>query len=83
MLQQLRAESSGAGIKDDVLQNLKRRKLVTQVTRKSYKVSKGPEFRLQRVKKHADLTKEMLEVLNLSPIRHTHTHIRPSNQIHT
>jgi len=42
------------------LQNLKRRKLVQQVTRKSSKITKGPEFREVRVRKMADLSKSML-----------------------
>lgn len=47
-------------VSEEELKNLKRRKLVNQVTRKSYKVTKGPEFRPTRVRKMADLTKEML-----------------------
>lgn len=42
------------------LQNLKKRKLVQQVTRKSLKITKGPEFREIRVRKMADLSKTML-----------------------
>lgn len=58
----LRAVLSGApdAAPEKVLQDLKKRKLVQQVTRKSYKISKGPEFKPQRVKKMADLTKEMI-----------------------
>ena len=44
------------------------------MTRKSYKICKGPDFRLQRVKKHADLTKEMLEV-------HRHATSPPADEI--
>jgi len=40
---------------------LKRRKLITLITRKSYSVSRGAEYAPKRVKKAADLTKEMLE----------------------
>ncbi|CAB9508808.1 Phenylalanine--tRNA ligase alpha subunit [Seminavis robusta] len=40
---------------------LKKRKLVTLLTRKSFKVTKGASFAPKRVKKAADLTKEMLE----------------------
>jgi phenylalanyl-tRNA synthetase alpha chain len=40
---------------------LKRRKLISVVTRKSYKVAKGGSFAPVRVKKAADLTKEMLQ----------------------
>lgn len=42
------------------LKNLKKRKLVTQVTRKSFKVNKGPEYQDKRVKKVAELSKSML-----------------------
>lgn len=45
---------------EDDLKNLKRRKLVNQVVRKSYKITKGVEFQPTRVRKAADLTKEML-----------------------
>ena len=45
---------------EEDLKNLKKRKLVQQVTRKSYKVLKGPEFKEKRVRKVADLTKSML-----------------------
>jgi phenylalanyl-tRNA synthetase alpha chain len=45
---------------EEVLKNLKKRKLVDVVTRKAYKISKGPEYRQKRVKKVADLTKAML-----------------------
>mmetsp|Transcript_16787 Transcript_16787/g.20506 ORF Transcript_16787/g.20506 Transcript_16787/m.20506 type:complete len:510 (-) Transcript_16787:126-1655(-) len=40
---------------------LKRRKLINLVTRKSYSVTRGPQYSPKRVKKAADLTKEMLE----------------------
>lgn len=40
---------------------LKRRKLISLVTRKSYTISRGPSYAPQRTKKAADLTKEMLE----------------------
>ena len=42
--------------------NLKRRKLVNQIVRKSYKITKGLEFQPTRVKRLADLTKDMLGV---------------------
>jgi phenylalanyl-tRNA synthetase alpha chain len=45
---------------EEELKNLKKRKLVQQITRKSYKISKGAEFRGKRVKKMADLHKSML-----------------------
>lgn len=42
------------------LNNLKKRKMVNQATRKSYRISKGPDFREKRIRKVADLTKAML-----------------------
>jgi len=53
-------QTDPSAVPEDELKNLKRRKLVQQVVRKSLKVSKGGAFRPQRVRKHADLTKEML-----------------------
>jgi uncharacterized protein YdcH (DUF465 family) len=54
---------------EEEMKNLKKRKLVDVVTRKSYKVTKGPDFRPKRVKKVADLNKSMLgekiEVISL------------------
>lgn len=47
-------------LSEEEYKNLKKRKLVQQVTRKSYRISKGHEFRIQRVKKVADLHKSML-----------------------
>lgn len=47
-------------VPEEELKNLKKRKLVQQITRKSYRITQGPNFRPQRVRKHADLTKEML-----------------------
>ena len=47
---------------EEDLKNLKKRKLVNQVVRKSYKITKGVEFQPTRVRKAADLTKEMLGV---------------------
>lgn len=44
-----------------VLDGLKRRKLISLVTRKSYRVTRGPAYAPVRVKKAADLTKEMLD----------------------
>lgn len=55
-------QSDPAAVPEEELKNLKRRKLVQQVVRKSLKVSKGPAFRPQRVRKLADLTKDMLGV---------------------
>ena len=53
-------DSGVTSISEKILQDFKKRKLVQQITRKSYKISKGPEFKPQRVRKMADLTKEML-----------------------
>lgn len=47
-------------VSNESLQNLKRRKLVQEITRKSFRVVKGTEFKPQRVRKMADITKEML-----------------------
>jgi phenylalanyl-tRNA synthetase alpha chain len=41
--------------------DLKRRKIISLVTRKSHKLARGALFAPQRVKKSADLTKEMLD----------------------
>mmetsp|Transcript_1825 Transcript_1825/g.2556 ORF Transcript_1825/g.2556 Transcript_1825/m.2556 type:complete len:507 (-) Transcript_1825:137-1657(-) len=49
------------GIDDKVVTGLKKRKLISQVTRKSYKVTRGAQYAPTRVKKAADLTKEMLD----------------------
>lgn len=49
-------------ILDDVAYaSLKRRKLLSLVTRKSYTVSRGPNYAPHRTRKAADLTREMLE----------------------
>jgi phenylalanyl-tRNA synthetase alpha chain len=45
---------------EEDFQKLKKRKLTQQVTRKSYKLTKGLDFREQRVRKVADLNKFML-----------------------
>lgn len=52
-------QSSGSGVSDEEVKNLKRRKLVNQVVRKSYKVLKGAEYNPIRRRRIADLTKEM------------------------
>jgi phenylalanyl-tRNA synthetase alpha chain len=52
--------SNGVEVPEEELKNLKRRKLVQQTVRKSYKITKGPSFRAQRVRRMADLTKDML-----------------------
>jgi phenylalanyl-tRNA synthetase alpha chain len=46
-------------VSDEHCKNLKRRKLVNEILRKSYRVTKGPEYRSKRVKKMADLSKDM------------------------
>lgn len=58
-LQKVQA-SADHGIAEEELKNLKKRKLTQQITRKSYRIVKGPEFREVRVRKVADLTKAML-----------------------
>lgn len=58
----LRAVDAQQEVPEATLQALKKRKLVTQITRKSYRITKGPDFREQRVRKVADLTRSMLEV---------------------
>jgi phenylalanyl-tRNA synthetase alpha chain len=60
MLSTISMNDSGSGVSEEDLKNLKKRKLIQQIIRKSYKISKGPDYRPQRTKKHADLTKEML-----------------------
>lgn len=52
--------SNSSTLTEEDLKNLKRRKLVQQVNRKSYKISKGPDFQERRTRKMADLTKDML-----------------------
>ena len=52
--------AAGTSVSEDKCKDLKRRKLVQQVTRKSLRITRGPEFRERRVRKMADLTKEML-----------------------
>jgi hypothetical protein len=56
----LSALRDGRPVSEEDLKNLKRRKLVQQVTKKSFRVTRGPEFQPVRVKKMADLTKSML-----------------------
>lgn len=57
------ADANGAedAIDSKAVGLLKRRKLVSLVTRKSYSVVKDVQFAPKRVKKAADLTKEMLD----------------------
>mmetsp|Transcript_31894 Transcript_31894/g.52615 ORF Transcript_31894/g.52615 Transcript_31894/m.52615 type:complete len:497 (+) Transcript_31894:128-1618(+) len=56
-------ESNGTAdsLDEKLAKDLKKRKLVNLVTRKSLKVTKGPSFAPVRVKKAADITKEMLD----------------------
>jgi len=58
---QLKEIVNGNNVTDKTANNLKKRKLVTLQTRKSYKVSRGKSYAPTRVKKAADLTKEMLD----------------------
>lgn len=63
---QLKALEAANGFTEGVvdakdLNLLKRRKLINQVKRKSYTVVRGAEYAPKRVKKAADLTKEMLD----------------------
>ena len=53
--------SQGQPANEEELKNLKKRKLVQQITRKSYRITKGPDFSPIRVKKMADLHKSMLD----------------------
>ena len=54
-------EENAKSLNDKAAAALKRRKLITLITRKSYTISRGASYAPQRVKKAADLTKEMLE----------------------
>jgi len=54
-------ETNSTMLDDKVAAGLKRRKLISLNTRKSYKVSRGSDYASQRIKKSADLTKEMLD----------------------
>mmetsp|Transcript_20937 Transcript_20937/g.52089 ORF Transcript_20937/g.52089 Transcript_20937/m.52089 type:complete len:507 (+) Transcript_20937:69-1589(+) len=57
----LAAVAAGTEIPAKELENLvKKRKLVKQEAWKSYSIAKGAKFALERVKAHADLTKEMM-----------------------
>eukprot|EP00588_Corethron_pennatum_P015482 CAMPEP_0194279696 /NCGR_PEP_ID=MMETSP0169-20130528/14072_1 /TAXON_ID=218684 /ORGANISM="Corethron pennatum, Strain L29A3" /LENGTH=568 /DNA_ID=CAMNT_0039024151 /DNA_START=111 /DNA_END=1817 /DNA_ORIENTATION=+ len=58
MLEQI---NNGVEVDSKELAKLKRRKLISPVTRKSFSVVRGPNYAPTRVKKVADLTKEMLE----------------------
>lgn len=64
-LSQLKSASSDVEntkvLDDGAYAALKRRKLISLVTRKSYAVSRGPCYAPARTRKAADLTREMLE----------------------
>ncbi|KAL3903496.1 MAG: hypothetical protein SGILL_010422, partial [Bacillariaceae sp.] len=55
------ADFKADALSDADAKNFKKRKLVTLVTIKSHKVRRGPSYKPERVKKSADLTKEMLD----------------------
>eukprot|EP00903_Cladosiphon_okamuranus_P008928 g8546.t1 len=57
LLQKLEA---GEALADQQAKDLKKRKLVAQVVRKSFKVTRGTSYAVRRVKRQAELTKEML-----------------------
>ncbi len=52
--------AGSCNLSEEDAKNLKKRKLIQQITRKSLRITKGPDYRLTRVRKMADLTKEML-----------------------
>jgi len=63
---QLKALRQAGGVAEGVVSNkdvtgLKRRKLINLVTRKSYSVVRGDSYAPKRVKRAADLTKDMLD----------------------
>lgn len=60
-LQSSSEEENANSLDDKAAAALKRRKLIALVTRKSYTISRGSSYAPQRVKKAADLTKEMLD----------------------
>ena len=60
-LQAVQSSDAAAALKPEELQDLRRRKLIVQSTRKSFAVSKGPQYSTERKKKAADLTREMIE----------------------
>ena len=63
------------GVAEEALRNLKKRKLVQQISRKWYRISKGPGYKPQRVRKLADLTKDMLG------LRSDVTHLQSNEKI--
>lgn len=80
--EQLQAVVEGRqdALTEDDYKNLKRRKLVQQVVRKSARVTRGPNYRSKRVKKFADLTKDMLGNKSEVP---SHIYSEPSSIIVT
>jgi predicted nucleotidyltransferase len=60
VLQQIEGDASST-VSEDELKDLKKRKLVQQITRKSFRITKGPDFCEKRVKKMADLHKSILD----------------------
>jgi hypothetical protein len=64
--------AAGGELAEDDLKNLKKRKLLNQQVRKSYRIEKGEEYSETRQKRCADITREMLgnrEEVSSSPIR--------------
>lgn len=60
--EQLLRIQNGETLGKDELQNLhKKRKLINQITWKTYKIEKGPKFALEKKKVATDLTREMLQ----------------------
>lgn len=57
----LQLKESSDGLSPEVIKELKSRNLLSEVKRKSFKVCRGPEFALERRKKAADLTREMMD----------------------
>lgn len=61
-LKQLMEGNGASGVlEEQILKILKKRKLITQINRKSYQITRGPSYAPKRVRKAADLTKEMLD----------------------
>lgn len=59
-LNNLNLTGNGSEPNEEDMKNFKRRKLVNQIVRKSLKITRGPAYRVKRVRKMADLTKDML-----------------------
>lgn len=60
-LQQLQRIAAGDSVSDGEAAELKKRKLAKLETWKTYRLTKGPHFALERVKPATDLTLEMLQ----------------------